>query len=475
MNKEKLFSLINPFIVSKNNITEMETEMKSVVTNLQKATKEDIVFYKINAKDENSINTFKKRLETSSAGLLILNHGAEFVKNENCLFVDGDHFLKIQKIILDEIFPNKNKLKMVGVTGTNGKTTTVNLAMQIASLAGHPAVSIGTIGVQDVKGVVVEDLESTTPSYVELRKLIYNLQDKYEVCFIEVSSHALAQERIFDIRLDAAAWTSFSQDHLDYHRTMEEYFKAKLLIEKKYLKENRSIIIPIQEKELYEMILKVAPDTKVKIAKTLSERGIANTLEQRPLFYHSSYNQSNAELALQLNEELFGNEVLKNIKLKDIRTPHGRFSVIELNNDNIAIVDYAHTPDALINIGAAIRNAFPNHSLTVVFGCGGNRDKSKRPLMGKAVSDFANKIIVTSDNPRDEAPEDIIIDILAGIKGGYEAVVDRKKAIISALENISKKEIILIAGKGHEEYQEIKGIKHSFSDFDVVTNFKLGK
>ncbi len=475
MNKEKLLSLINPFIVSRNNITEIESEISNVATNLQGTKAEDLVFYKVNSKDEKSIDTLKKRLDSSTAGLLILNHGAEFVKNENCIFVDASHFLKIQKIILDELFPNKNKLKMVGVTGTNGKTTTVNLAMQIASLAGHPSISIGTIGVQDANGALIDDLESTTPSYVELRKLIYRFQDKYEACFMEVSSHALAQERIFDIGLDAAAWTSFSQDHLDYHRTMEEYFKAKLLIEKKYLKENHSLLIPEQEKDLYEMILKQAPDTKVKVAKTLDERGIGKTLEERPLFYHSSYNQSNAELALHLNEELFGSEVLKNIHLKDIKTPLGRFSVIELGNDNMAIVDYAHTPDALVNIGNAIKNAFPQHSLTVVFGCGGNRDKTKRPLMGKAVSDFADKMIVTSDNPRDEAPEDIIIDILAGIKGSYQAVVDRKKAIVAALGAISKKEIVLIAGKGHEEYQEIKGVKYPFSDFDVVTNFKLGK
>ena len=141
----------------------------------------------------------------------------------------------------------------------------------------------------------------------------------------------------------------------------------------------------------------------------------------------------------------------------------------------MAIIDYAHTPDALMNIGTAIKNAFPSHSLTVVFGCGGNRDKSKRPMMGKAVSGFANKIIVTSDNPRDEAPEDIIIDILAGINSGFEAVVDRKKAILAALDTISKNEVVLISGKGHEEYQEIQGVKHPFSDFDIVTNFKMGK
>lgn len=475
MNKTKILSLLNSFIVSKNTITYPESEIKNITTNLQNANVNDLVFYKINAKDENTIRNFKKRMESSSAGLLILNHGAEFVKDKDCIFVDGDHFLKIQKILLDEIFPNKNKMKIAGVTGTNGKTTTVNLAMQISARTGHPAISIGTIGVQDVNGPLIEDIESTTPSYVELRKLIHRFQDLYEACFMEVSSHALAQDRIFDIKLEAAAWTSFSQDHLDYHRTMEEYFRSKLLIEKKYLKENRALIIPALEKDLYEIILKTAPDTKVKIAKTLEERGFGKTLEERPLFYHSSYNQSNAEIAMQLNEDLFGSDILKNIKLKDIKTPHGRFSVIELDNDNMAIIDYAHTPDALTNIGSAIKNAFPQHSLTVVFGCGGNRDKTKRPMMGKAVSDFANKIIVTSDNPRDEAPEDIIIDILAGIKGSYEAVVDRKKAIIAALESIEKNEIVLIAGKGHEEYQEIKGVKHPFSDFNVVTNFKTGK
>ena len=474
MNKTKLLSLLNPFIVSKNNITEDETPISNVTTNLQNSKVNDIVFYQINSKDEKSIASFNKRLIGSNPGLLVLNHGAEFIKNDNCVFVDQDKFLNIEKILLDEFYPNKNIMKLVGVTGTNGKTTTVNLAMQIASMAGHPAISLGTIGIQDVNGALIEDLESTTPSYVELRKIIHKFQDKYEVCFLEVSSHALIQNRLYDILLDAAAWTSFSQDHLDYHRTMEEYFEAKLLIEKKYLKESQSLLIPAMEKVLYEEILKKAPNSKIKISKTLDERNNGKTLEERPLFYHSTYNQSNAELALQLNVDLFGEDILQNIQLKNIKTPLGRFSIIELENDNMAIVDYAHTPDALLNIGSAIKSAFPLHSLTVVFGCGGNRDKTKRPMMGKAVSEFADKIVVTSDNPRDESPEDIIIDILAGIKNGYEAVIDRKKAIHAALENIGKKEIILIAGKGHEEYQEIKGVKYPFSDFNIVTNFKAG-
>ncbi len=474
MNKNKLLSMIAPYIISKNLITESDQVLKNISNNLQGAKPEDVVFYNLNQKNEKAIVDFQRRLTNSNAGIVIVSDGNEKISNENCVMVDSVNFLTIQKLIADELFPNKKKMKIVGVTGTNGKTTTVNLAMQIATAIGHPAISIGTIGVQDVNGAIIEDIGSTTPSYVELRKLIHQFQDKFEVCFIEVSSHALAQNRLFDISLDGAAWTSFSQDHLDYHRTMEEYFEAKLLIEKNYLKQNLFLLIPAQEHNLFLEVSKKVPSSRVKLAKTLTERSFGLSLEERPLFYHSTYNQSNAEIALQLNAELFGEESIKKIQLKDIKTPPGRFSLIELENESMAIIDYAHTPDALTNIGAAIKNAFPNHRLTVVFGCGGNRDKTKRPIMGKAVSAFADKIIVTSDNPRDESPEDIIIEILAGIKESYEAVVDRKKAINAALENLGKKEIILIAGKGHEEYQEIKGIKHPFSDFNIVKNFKMG-
>jgi UDP-N-acetylmuramoyl-L-alanyl-D-glutamate--2,6-diaminopimelate ligase len=474
MNKLELINTLTHLIVSRNDIKD-SGELNNITTNLQGAGTNDVVFYKINPHDTKSVENFNKRMSAANPGLLILNHGAEFVKSANCIFIDGDHFLAAQKILLDKIFPNESKLKIVGVTGTNGKTTTVNLAMQIASMTGHKAFSVGTIGVFDIDGAIYPDLESTTPSYVEFRKLIHKFQSKYEVCFVEVSSHALVQNRLFDLELDAAAWTSFSQDHLDYHQSMEEYFKAKLLIEKKYLKSSKALILPALEQELYEKILKAAPDTRVKIAKTLGQRGFGQTLAERPLFYHSSYNQSNVELAFELNADLFGEKGLLNIKLADIKTPLGRFSVIELENNNLAIIDYAHTPDALINISKAIKNAFPNHSLTVVFGCGGNRDRTKRPLMGKAVASLADKVIVTSDNPRDEAPEDIIVDVIAGIDGDYEAIVDRKKAILGALEDADENEIILVAGKGHEEYQEIKGIKHPFSDFNIVKEFITGK
>lgn len=472
MNKNKLLSLLNEYIVSRNDITDLDQELKSLTTNLQNATALDIVFYRVPnaAGDEKAREILKDRLAKYTPGLLILNHGAEFIKNPNCIFVDGDKFYKLQKILCDIFYPNKDIMKLVGITGTNGKTTTVNLAMQISSMLGHPAISLGTIGICDEKGEIVHNLESTTPSYVELRKIINKLQDQYQVCFLEISSHALIQDRLFDLRLEQCAWTSFSQDHLDYHKSMDEYFRAKLLIERKYVKNENRLLLPASEKDLISKIQKESPNTRYEIVPSLKERNI----ETLPLFYQSSYNQSNMELALSLNEKLWGQSGLEKIKLDQIKTPKGRFSIIELSKNKLVIVDYAHTPDALLNIGAAIKSAFKNYSLTVVFGCGGNRDKTKRPLMGKAVSSFANKIMITSDNPRDEAPEDIIVDIIPGITGSYDAVVDRTQAIIFCLSSMEENEIILIAGKGHEEYQEIKGVKTAFSDFVVVENFQKG-
>jgi len=466
MNKKNLIEKILSNVKSKNQILDLESELNSITTNLQKATKNDVVFYKL-LNNEKAKENFNSRLSKVNPGLIILNTGAEFIKNDNVVFVEEDQFLLIQKTLCDIFYPNKNNLKLVGVTGTNGKTTTVNLAMQLSTHLNHPAVSVGTIGVFDINGQIGEDLESTTPSYVDIRKLIFNLQDKYHAMFMEVSSHALDQNRLYDLRLDQAAWTSFSQDHLDYHKSMDGYFQSKLKIERKYLKETAKLLLPKAESEMNQKIQANSPNTRFRIVSSLNDLGI----KDYPLFYHSSYNQSNAELAIALNEELWETS-LKGFDLNKMQTPKGRFSVIEIGESSMAIIDYAHTPDALLNIGKAIKEAFPKHKLIVVFGCGGNRDKTKRPLMGKAVSSFADKMMVTSDNPRDEAPEDIIVDIIPGITIDYEAMVDRKKAIVTCLDDMEEGEILLIAGKGHEEYQEIKGVKHPFSDFYIVLEYK---
>jgi UDP-N-acetylmuramoyl-L-alanyl-D-glutamate--2,6-diaminopimelate ligase len=466
MNKKTILNLLKDFILKENSIDNEEIVLSSITTNLQNAKKSDVVFYKIN-QTQKSQELFEERLKKSEPGLVIINKGNELITRENCLFIDEANFLIVQKLLCDKFFPDKKTMKLVGVTGTNGKTTTVNLAMQISTFLNHPALSLGTIGLFNSNGVVKDDLESTTPSYVELRKIIFEFQDKYHVLFMEVSSHALVQERLFDLKLDQAAWTSFSQDHLDYHSTMQEYFEAKLKIVKNYLNPNSKLLLPEAELEMNKKIKENLSLDKFEIAKNLDDYKIYDL----PLFYRSKFNRSNVELALSLNEKLWSTK-LDSFDLAKINTPKGRFSIIEIGETSMAIIDYAHTPDALTNVGLAVKEAFPTHKIIVVFGCGGNRDKTKRKLMGKAVSGFADKIMVTSDNPRDENPEDIILDIIPGITINYEAMTDRKNAIIACLDDMEEGEVLLIAGKGHEEYQEIKGIKLPFSDFEIVLSYK---
>ncbi len=464
MNKKEIVELLKPFISSITKITNPDAVIDSITTNMQTAKGNEMVFYRLGPTDRER-EVFYTRLTKASPGLIIISSGAEDFSLDNVLYIPFEKFLEVQKILCDKVFPFDGKMKFVGITGTNGKTTTSNLAMQISTYLGHPAISVGTIGVFDSKGILDTDLDATTPSYVEIRKILHRYQDKYEACFMEISSHALIQNRLNELRLDAVAWTSFSQDHLDYHKTMEEYFKAKTLLATKYSKNLNQILVPHLEALLIKELKRYNSSLNLKITKPLLQRGIKDV----PPFYRPHYNQSNLELALELNEEVWGE--IKEIDLKKIQTPKGRFSVIELKNESYAIVDYAHTPDALVNIGEAVKGAFPGYKITTVFGCGGDRDRTKRPKMGAAVCEFSDKIFVTSDNPRFENPERIIKDILPGMTKLYTAITDRELAIKKAIQECMAKEIVLIAGKGHEEYQEIDGVRHAFSDFDLVKKY----
>ncbi len=465
MNKKELLELIKDYTTSTTKISDLDVEITSLTTNMQVSKPNEAVFYRLGPSDRDR-EAFYQRLTKANPGLIILSSGAEDFNNENIVYVPFEKFLEVQKILLDKLFPFHGKMKFVGITGTNGKTTTSNLAMQISSLFGKPAISVGTIGIFDSNGEIVQDLDATTPSYVEIRKILHQYQEKYSACFMEISSHALMQNRLNELRLDAIAWTSFSQDHLDYHKTMEEYFKAKTLIATKFAKANAELIVPHFEKTLIEKLHNNFATIKLQISKSLKDRGYTSL----PLFYRPEYNQSNLELAIELNEKIWGQSV--QLDLNKIRTPKGRFSIVEINENAFAIVDYAHTPDALTNIGIAVKSAFPNHQITTVFGCGGDRDRTKRPKMGQAVCEFSDKVIVTSDNPRYENPERIIKDILPGINRDHFVISDREKAIKKAVEEIGENEIILIAGKGHEEYQEIDGVKNPFSDFELVNKYK---
>jgi UDP-N-acetylmuramoyl-L-alanyl-D-glutamate--2,6-diaminopimelate ligase len=457
MNKKMLHALFSD--LSPTHFEVSGAYYSQITTNLQKARRGDIVFYRIQ-KNDSAYKTFIERLGDNTQSLIVVNCICEkLIERGNCICIPFDKFYEAQKRLADEFYPRDNSMKIAGITGTNGKTTTVNVAMQIAEILGKRSIAVGTIGITTASGEAIEDLGATTPSYVELRRILHRYSGKVDGVFLEVSSHALDQKRLGNIELSAAAWTSFSQDHLDYHKTMEAYFAAKSEMVKTSMMEGAHCFVPSSEEELVD---KLKNYHTVKVATSIDNTDL-------PLFFHPAYNKSNLELALELNRELWGGQI--NIDLSKISTPRGRFSVIEFE-DNLAVVDYAHTPDALSNVCSAIKESFPEHTLVVVFGCGGDRDSSKRSQMGSAVAQFADRIFVTSDNPRSENPDAIIDQIVEGIDTSFERYSDRKVAILAALDSCDSKSLVLVAGKGHEEYQEISGIKNPFSDFEVIEEWK---
>ncbi len=464
MNNIQIKSVLAPMITSGEVRAGNYTQLK---TQLQNADDKAVVFYRLHPGGQ-AEDVLTARLAGVADCLLIVNRNCPAIKKRpNTIVISDENFHRAQTLLSNLFYPNDNSLLIAGVTGTNGKTTTVNLACQIASFCGKRALALGTLGLTNEKGEVIEDLQSTTPSYIEIRRLIHSYQKKIDVIFMEVSSHALEQGRLGEMQLSVACWTSFSQDHLDYHSTMEQYFQAKCLLFQQKLKPSAPCYICAHLQPIFQ---------QVSDSERLVVEGVSCELAtdvNLPLSFRPKYNRDNLALAVSMNKYLWGDEyVAQNLKknLTMLKAPTGRFSVIPYG-ENLVVIDYAHTPDALENICLAIREAFPDFQLITVFGCGGNRDKLKRPIMGALAEKHSDYVIVTSDNPRYEDPEAIIDDIVAGIKGNYERHSYRRQAIRHALSMLSQKQIVLIAGKGHEEYQEVKGIKRFFSDFEEVKVF----
>lgn len=425
----------------------------------QNAKEKSILFYKVN---EGGETQFLERIKDSKYGILILNKKIVGFEGEH-IVVSDDYFLDAQKILCELIYPfHFNQIKLVGITGTNGKTTTTDLFRQIALQLNYKVLTIGTLGIKKNNKFISEE-GLTTPGYLEFRQILFHHAKDVDVVCMEVSSHALAQDRIHKIKFDAVAWTSFSQDHLDYHKNLEEYFKAKCLIIENYLKPNAPCFVPSYEEELHFRLKKYPQIIKTR---TLIERKFLDL----PLFFSSQFNKSNLEVAWDLNLYLWKKEFEPNVF--EFEMTEGRFSTFNIK-DKIVIIDFAHTPDALENLCTATRHAFPQMKISLVFGCGGNRDKTKRPIMGKIAEESADQVFVTSDNPRFEKPEEIIKDITDGMaKKNHVVIVNREEAIKKAFASMSANEVLLIAGKGHENYQIINGVKHEYTDQAVVEKLK---
>lgn len=385
-----------------------------------------------------------------------------------------------------EFFSNPAKeLKLIGITGTNGKTTTAFLLKDIFEKSGHKCGLVGTV--QDMAGDTVFYSERTTPDSFELNCLFSKMVKRgCEYCIMEVSSQALSQGRVDGLFFDCAVFTNLTKDHLDYHKTFENYAQAK----KKLFSMCRNGIINIDdEKGTYmtcgencqSITYSVLGDTADYIAKNIVQK--PSRIEYEIIHENKTIKVQTGipglfsvynSLAAIVCASQEGIPIEKAAEaLKESKGVKGRAEIVLTNRDFTVIIDYAHTPDGLENILRTIKE-FAQGRIITVFGCGGDRDKSKRPVMGKIAADFSDYLIVTSDNPRSENPQEIIKDILKGCKNTeitVETIENRRKAIERALAIGEKDDIILLAGKGHETYQILGDKKIHFDEREIVSEY----
>lgn len=385
------------------------------------------------------------------------------------------------------------KLKLVGVTGTNGKTTIATLLYKLFASLGYSSGLISTVE-NRIAGQVLPATH-TTPDPVQLSKLLHQmLESGCSHVFMEVSSHALHQHRVTALQFAGALFSNITHDHLDYHKTFDEYIRVKKsffdgLSSDAFAISNADdkrgvVMLQNTSAKKYMYSLRTLADFKGK----LLENTLAGLLMQvndqevhfRLIGEFNAYNLLAVyAAAICLGEEK--QEVLRN--LSQLTGAEGRFDYLLSPKEHvIAIVDYAHTPDALLNVLATIQKLRKgNEQVITVVGCGGDRDKTKRPLMAVAATEHSDKVVFTSDNPRSEDPAQIIRDMEAGLPAAarrkYLSIVDRREAIRTALTLAGPNDIVLIAGKGHEKYQEVKGERFHFDDKEVVGEVfgELGK
>lgn len=375
------------------------------------------------------------------------------------------------------------KLKVVGVTGTNGKTTIATLLYLLFKKLGYQAGLISTIkyyvGDQEFPAT------HTTPDALQIQSLMAQMVEAgCEYCFMEVSSHAIHQDRISGIEFDGGIFTNLTHDHLDYHQTFAEYLKAK----KKFFdqlpktafaltnadEKNGLVMLQntVAEKKTYG--LKSLADFKCKVLEKHFD-GMLLSIDGQEVWTHFAglFNAYNL-MAVYASAVLLGESAEYVLPiLSDLRSVAGRFEILRSPDGKYAVVDYAHTPDALKNVLNGITEIRTgNEQVITVVGAGGDRDKTKRPVMAQEAALQSDKVILTSDNPRSENPSQIIVDMEAGIEPHQRnkvlSIVSRKEAIRTACMLAQPGDIILVAGKGHEDYQEIKGVKHHFDDKEVI-------
>jgi UDP-N-acetylmuramoyl-L-alanyl-D-glutamate--2,6-diaminopimelate ligase len=379
-----------------------------------------------------------------------------------------------------------HSLQLVGITGTNGKTTTTTLLHDLYTGLGYKVGLLSTV--VNLIGKEVIPSTHTTPDQIALNALLADMVAQgCSHCFMEVSSHAVSQNRIAGLVFKGGAFTNITHDHLDYHGTFKEYIAAKKAFFDGMNKDafalvnaddkNGMVMVQNTKAKVSTFALKTHADFKVKVLEN-SFSGLLLTVNGIELWTRliGDFNAYNIATVYGISQLLGSDSTEVLTVLSSLEAVDGRFQFTKSTTDITAIVDYAHTPDALENVLKTIENIRTrNEQVITVVGCGGDRDALKRPEMARIACEMSDKVILTSDNPRTEDPAEILKQMEAGV-GAHQtmkvlSILDRDQAIKTAVSLAQAKDIILIAGKGHEKYQDINGVKHPFDDFEVVKNY----
>lgn len=489
-NPLKLSEIIN-FIQPKETINFEEVDINDISYNSKALKKGDIFVCLVGERVDG--HDFVAQAIENGASAIVAQRKIEGVLLPTIIVKDTKYELSTLANLFND-FPSK-KINMIGVTGTNGKTTVTHLIERIFEYDGAQCGLIGTLGQKMKSDDNYTDAKHTTPQAPELQKTLKKMYDQgLKNLVMEVSSHALEQHRVGQCHFNGAVLTNLTQDHLDYHITMDNYFKAKSKLFSE-LSSDSYAVINIDDERGDQFVSAVPEGVKVV---TYGIENNADFMAHDIKFsaYGASFECSTPQGNFEINLKMTGlfsvynalaalaSGVLEGIdintcikSLEETKSVAGRFEAVI--SEPLTIVDYAHTPDGLENVLMAAKEILPNDGeLVCLFGCGGDRDATKRPQMGAIAEKIADKIIVTSDNPRTEDPQQIITDILSGIQSldsdKTHVEIDRRSAIEFALKLANKNDIIVVAGKGHEDYQILKDKTIHFDDREeILKAFKI--